>query len=59
MIAYISDLTYVSDEVATSRIFPLAPAYLASYAKKIVPNLAVEIFKYVNVKNRILSINEY
>ena len=52
MIAYISDLTHVSDVVATSRIFPLAPAYLASYAKKIVPNLAVEIFKYANDLNQ-------
>ena len=54
MIAYISDLTHISDTIATSRIFPLAPAYIASYAKKKFPNLTVEIFKYADDLNQAL-----
>ena len=47
-LAYISDLSHIVNGVTTARYFPLAPGYLASYAKNYFGDtIDVEIFKYV------------
>jgi len=47
-LAYISDLTHVVNGVTTSRVFPLAAGFLATYAKRhFGPALDVNIFKYI------------